>query len=274
MKIGLFGGTFDPFHLGHMKALKAFSAALGDGKVIVMPTGTPPHKNWEREMSDGDRLEMLNLAVGGLRNVYVSDYEIRKEGKSYTSETLKWLRDSLSPLDEIYLYTGSDMFLTLHRWHDPETIFSIANIICLSRTGKDYDELYAQKERLERDYGANCRILRADPIDVSASRVREMLRHGDGDARLYLPESVYAFLTERGVFSQAAVPQTAPADLEEYKRILQQRLKPSRYAHSLGVMETMEKLARINGADVEKAKICGLLHDITKTIPRKSSWRL
>ena len=91
-----------------------------------------------------------------------------------------------------------------------------------------------------------------------------MLRHGDGDARLYLPESVYAFLTERGVFSQAAVPQTAPADLEEYKRILQQRLKPSRYAHSLGVMETMEKLARINGADVEKAKICGLLHDITK----------
>ena len=265
MKIGLFGGTFNPFHLGHMKALKAFSAALGDAKIIVMPTGTPSYKTYEREISDEDRLEMVNAAVGGMRNVYVSDHEMKNNEKSITVETLKWLKDSLSLSDKIYFYTGSDMFLSIHKWHGADIIFSIAEIVCISRTGKDTEELYFQKEMLEREYGATCRILSVDPIVISSSRIREMIKAGDEDIRMYLPESVYAFIKEKNLYGGTAVEERdSLTDIEEYKKLLEKRLKPSRYKHSLGVMETMEKLALINGVDVEKARLCGLLHDITK----------
>ncbi len=265
MKIGLFGGTFNPFHMGHLKALKAFSAFLGDGKVIVMPTGTPPHKKFEREISDEYRLEMVNVAVGGMRNVYVSDYEIKNGEKSFTAETLKWLKNSLSQTDEIYLYTGSDMFMTIDKWRDPETIFSIANVVCLSRTGHDKEKLLEQKDRLEREYGARCRVIPFEPIEISSSDVRKMIREKDEDARLYLPESVYAFLTEKDLYSKPLPQAERPSsDYGEYMQLLSKRLNPHRYQHSLGVMETMEKLALKYGADVEKAKLAGLLHDITK----------
>ena len=81
MRTGLFGGTFNPVHNGHIAAMKAFCEAAKLDRLIIMPTGTPPHKRFEREVSDADRLEMLKLAAGTLGEV--SDYEMKKEGKSY-----------------------------------------------------------------------------------------------------------------------------------------------------------------------------------------------
>ena len=156
MRTGLFGGTFNPVHNGHIAAMKAFCEAAKLDRLIIMPTGTPPHKRFEREVSDADRLEMLKLAAGTLGEV--SDYEMKKEGKSYTVETLEYLK-SVYPNDDFFLYMGSDMLLGFETcWKRTEDIMKMCSIVALSRTGDDIEKLKAYAEHLKKDYCATAEV--------------------------------------------------------------------------------------------------------------------
>ena len=118
MKIGIYGGTFNPPHLGHMEAARTAIQVLGLDKLLLIPAGVPPHKAMPEGSPDQDqRLEMTRLAAEqtGLDNkVEVLDIELRREGRSYTAETLAQLKEQY-PEDELWLLMGTDMFLTLHR---------------------------------------------------------------------------------------------------------------------------------------------------------------
>ncbi len=255
-RIGIFGGTFAPFHKGHERALRSFFSSAKLDFCLVIPSGTPPHKTKSVLFSDQQRLEMTKLACDGMERLSVSDWEIRKSGRSYTCETLSWLKEQY-PTDTLVLYVGSDMFLTLQDWYHPEEIFAKAEICVFSRTGTDLEQLRDHGKKLENLFpGANITVHTEPPFPVSSTEIREKWEKGE-DLTSLLPPKINDFLTLLG-----------------YEKILQRRLSPQRMKHSLGVMKEAGELAQIHGADVKKARIAGLLHDMTKEYSEEEHFRL
>ena len=257
MRVGIFGGTFDPPHNGHVAALKEFINKCGTDRTLVIPTGVPPHKT-AGTTSDKDRLEMAALAFGDFPDTEICDYEIKKGGKSYTVDTLEWLRSEY-PEAEFVLYTGSDMFLSLHRWRNAEKILSLCSAAAFSRTGSDRAELDAQAEFLRKNYGADVSVYDFEPEVVSSSGVRLLIETGGNWASL-VPGPVRDYIEKNGLYSSG---------FYSVKKLLRERLSEKRYVHSLGVAKTAAELAVLYGADPKKAELAGLLHDVTKNLDPK-----
>ena len=140
MKTGIYGGTFNPIHNGHLHIVEEFRRGLGLDRVLLIPTRVPPHKAAPDLASAGERFAMCRLAAQGKPWLELSDIEMRREGKSYTAETLEEL-SALYPQDQFYLLMGEDMFLTLGRWYRPETIFSLASVCTTPRSPDGLDAL-------------------------------------------------------------------------------------------------------------------------------------
>ena len=156
MKIGIYGGTFNPPHLGHITAARTVFELLKLDQLLLIPAGMPPHKDLPAGSPTPDqRLEMTRLAgeqIGLGDRVQVLDMELRREGRSFTSDTLRQLREE-HPDDELWLLMGTDMFLTLQHWHEPEKILSLAGIAAFGRTEADTEELFSvQRDYLYRTY--------------------------------------------------------------------------------------------------------------------------
>ena len=151
MKIGIYGGTFNPPHLGHLTAARAVFEMLGLDRLLLIPAGMPPHKAMPTgSPTAAQRLEMTRLAAEqlGLGNrVQTLDMELNREGKSYTADTLELLKQQY-PEDELWLLMGTDMFLTLQVWRQPEKILALAGIAAFGRTEADTEELFA----VQREY--------------------------------------------------------------------------------------------------------------------------
>lgn len=255
-RIGIFGGTFAPFHKGHEQALKSFLKLAKIDACLVIPAGTPPHKTKTVLFTDEQRLEMTKRACEGMEKVSVWDWEIRKEGRSYTCETLRRLKERY-PDDTLILYVGSDMLLTLQDWYRPEEIFAAAQIAAFSRTGTDLELLNDHAETLKKRFpGADITVYREPPFAVSSTEIRGKWERGE-DLSSLLPLEVADYLT-----------------LLRYENFLRTRLSGHRFRHSLGVMKEAEILAKIHGADVKKARIAGLLHDMTKEYSKEEHFRL
>lgn len=197
--IGIFGGTFDPFHNGHFKALCDFIEYAKLDMAFVIPTGTPPHKLISKKTKDCERLDMLRLATEGMKNISISDYEIKKGGKSYTAETLSYFKEQFSD-DNLFLFTGSDMFITLHEWYCPEKIFSLAHIVVFSRNGNDFEILEKQNNFLKSNYTLKSTIYKTMPMVISSSKIRENIKQGY-DCSAYLNPKVYNYIKEKGLYS-------------------------------------------------------------------------
>ena len=123
LRVGIYGGAFSPIHVGHVAAAKAFMEQMWLDVLFVIPTGKSPHKEISTGASDADRLEMCRRAFKGVEGVIVSDIEIRREGVSYTVDTLRSLEDDDRRL---FMLCGTDMILTLDTWHEPDEIFRLS----------------------------------------------------------------------------------------------------------------------------------------------------
>lgn len=262
-KIGVFGGTYNPPHMGHILAAREVKKALNLDKIIFIPDSTPPHKEVpEGSPSPRQRLEMVKAAVKDEPYAVVSDMELSRAGKSYTSDTLVELRKQY-PDGELYLIVGTDMFLSLHTWHKPEVICSIARIAALQREDVSRsEEFVAQKIHLEQKYGAQIHLVDNSRIEISSTKVRRMLILGGVEK--YLQQSVLDIIRENGLYGTDRDYRNLSD--EELREVAISLLKPKRVAHVLGCAETAEKLAERYGADVTVARRAGLLHDITKAI--------
>lgn len=200
MKIAVFGGTFNPVHNGHINIVDAVMSGLCPDKLIIMPTGTPPHKQAHRLVSDDDRLTMLRLAVADRPNAEVSDYEIKKEGKSYTVLTLEHFKE-LYPDDELYFIMGSDMLSSFLSWYRPERIMELATLVCISRSE---DEKLKDKESASRVIGAGgkCILIECEAVEASSTQARELIANG-GDVSRIIPKPVEEYIIERGLYKNA-----------------------------------------------------------------------
>ncbi len=197
MKIGLFGGSFNPIHNGHIELAKAFYSELGLDRLLIMPSYIAPHKFVDTPVFPDQRFEMCCLAAKGIEGFEVSNIEIKRHGASYTYLTLKEL-SSLCPDDEIYLITGADMFLTIHEWKKPEVIYKLCTICGVPRNDDDISSLVRQAEYLGT-LGAKTRILDKKIMTVSSTEIRKKVRSGESIAGLVDPK-VEIYITEHHLY--------------------------------------------------------------------------
>ena len=200
MRIGIYGGAFAPIHIGHVEAAKAFMAQMWLDVLFVIPTGTSPHKQMSAGATDADRLEMCRRAFAGVEGVIVSDLEIRRQGKSYTVDTLR----ELSGEDRrLFMLCGTDMILTLDTWKDPDEIFRLSYPVYIRRESDEaLDEKLIEKVTGYRNkYGKNVVRINAPAIEVSSSAVREKLSRGESAEGL-VPPSVAEYIKEKGLYAQ------------------------------------------------------------------------
>ena len=268
MKIGIYGGTFNPPHLGHITAARAVFEMLKLDRLLIVPDGQPPHKDLPPGSPPPEqRLLLTRLAAEdtGLGDrVEVLDLELRREGRSYTSDTLARLH-ALYPGDELWLLMGADMFLTLHRWHKPETILSLAGVAAFGRTEADTEELFAaQRDYLYRTYPQARLFTLTIPgvVDVSSTALREMLAQGEGAN--YLAPAVYGQILREHLYGTEADLKHLP--LRQLRPVALSFLKRRRIPHVLGTEQEAIRLAERYGADVEKARRAALLHACTKKL--------
>lgn len=169
MKLLLFGGTFDPPHNGHVNLLQSAIAAVRPDKVVVMPAGTPPHKAASATPA-GLRLAMCRCFLPLHPALQVSDWEIRRGGKSYTADTLAMLRGAY-PGAELFLCLGSDMLTSFTEWHRWKEILQWAALVVQSRKAGDEEELAAAAKALA-PFGARVIFTGAPAVELASSELR------------------------------------------------------------------------------------------------------
>ena len=268
MRIGIYGGTFNPPHLGHLTAAECVFRMLKMDKLLLIPAGLPPHKALPAGSPTAEqRLEMTRLACEQLglgEQAEVLDIEMRREGKSYTSDTLEAIHERW-PDAELWLLMGTDMFLTLQAWHEPETIMKLAGIAAFGRTEADTEELFSiQREYLYKTYpGARIfTVTIPGVVDISSTELRERLVKGDG-GHLLAP-AVYGYILRNGLYGTAA--DMKQLTLSQLRPVALSYLKNKRIPHVLGTEQEAIRLALHYGADVNKARVAALLHDCTKKL--------
>ena len=266
MKIGIYGGTFNPPHLGHLAAARTAVDVLGLDKLLVIPAAIPPHK----ELPEGTPVSENRLAMAAKLAdalllpgvVEVSSMELEREGKSYTSDTLAQLRRQY-PEAELWLLMGTDMFLTLHLWHEPERILELAGVCAFGRTEQDGEALFApQREHLQKTCpGAKITTITLPGlVDISSTRLRELLPKGEGAD--YLPPSVYGYILMNSLYGTHA--DLKHLDIPELRACSYAMVQEKRVRHIRGTEEEAVRLARRWGADENCARRAGILHDCTK----------
>lgn len=257
MKIALFGGSFNPPHRGHLEAARTVLRELKPDKLLIMPANIPPHKALaDSSPTAQDRFELAKLAFSELENTEVLDLELRREGKSYTAITVEELRREY-PDDELMLVMGTDMLLSFEEWYRFRYLLSELTLIVLARMDGDERMLLQKAEQLRRDYGAHVRLMRHEPLPMSSTEIRALLRRRAG--RDYLPAAVYARVIQKHYYD--AQPELYWLREEAYAM-----LKPKRVAHVAGCEAEAVKLAMHWGEDPEDAAVAGILHDITKKL--------
>lgn len=194
-RVGIFGGTFNPPHIGHVEAAKAFVEKAGLDSLIIMPAFIPPHKEYNSIVTCDERLEMCKIAFKDVDKAIVSDLEISRGGKSYTYLTLQELTE-----DDVDLFflCGTDMIISMDTWKNPDIIFSLANICFIRRENDDANtELIRQKCKLYSEkYGAAILPIVADVIEISSSEIRS----ADIKTSSYLTTDVKRYISSKGLY--------------------------------------------------------------------------
>ena len=261
-RIGIYGGTFNPPHVGHLQAAQAAVAALGLTKLLLIPDRIAPHK----EIPTGSptpqqRLEMLRIAAANLESVEVSDLELKREGPSYSYITVEQLREE-NPRAELVLLMGTDMFLSFLSWKNPERILQNASLGVFYRGEKgERAAIEAKKAEMEA-MGATVYLVENEVVNISSTQMRRLLAFRC--AGELLPEGVLDYIRQHHLYNTRAPWKQLP--MEELEAVVISLLNPNRVAHVLGCRDTAVELAKRWGADVTDAARAGILHDITKAI--------
>ena len=202
----MFGGTFNPPHSGHIAAACSCVEQLHLDKLLLVPTAIPPHKQLPvLTASPSQRLEMAALAATLIPNAEASDIELCRGGASYTKDTLEALHQKY-PDDELWLIMGTDMFLTIENWRDPERIFSLASIAVMPRCDGDVDVLTKHSERLAKLYGTVSVVINEKSLTISSTDIRPLIK--SGKISEYLPGKVYEYILENKLYGISGSDET------------------------------------------------------------------
>jgi nicotinate-nucleotide adenylyltransferase len=199
MRIGILGGTFNPPHLGHLVAAQEAHRELGLDQVVLIPAAIPPHKPVEDEPGAPHRLELCRQAVGDDARFTVSDLELRRDGPSFTVDTLDILR-SQSPSDDLFLILGADIAAGLPRWHEPERVLELATVAIARRRGTA--ETAVQGALAQLQGGDRARFFQMPRIGISSTMVRDRVRAGQ-PIRYFVPDGVMHYIARHRLYGSS-----------------------------------------------------------------------
>jgi len=207
-KIGIFGGTFDPIHVGHLRVAEEFAEAMKLEKVLMMVAALPPHRELP-SASAKDRLNMVKLAVKGLPKLEASDRELVRRGPSFTLDTIREVREAAGGA-MVWMALGGDAYNLIGTWYQPDEVLAQAHLVVLTRPGYTIDltgplpGAIADHYRLEdsvytRANGATLRALKVTPFDLSSSMIRKAIREGRNIHGL-VTEEVLQYIMEKNLY--------------------------------------------------------------------------
>ena len=201
MKTGIFGGSFNPVHKGHIHLAESVRDELGLDRIFLVPSGISPHRSSAEYASAEDRLEMLRLACKGKRGLEVCDFEVKSSRISYTIYTIEHFRRSF-PDDELFLLAGSDMLLSFDQWYRYRDILANAVLAVVSREDGDSVILAEKAERLS-EFGQII-VCKAPPVMVSSTKIRKKIAKNE-DWSCYLNENVVQYIRLKGLYGRDEV---------------------------------------------------------------------
>jgi nicotinate-nucleotide adenylyltransferase len=210
-KIGLFGGTFNPIHLGHLRGAEEIREAFGLQEVIFIPAALPPHKTTEEIIQAHHRLEMVKRATRKNSQFSASDVELKRTGKSYSIDTIRYFREKFE--DSLYFILGRDAFVEIETWKDFQNLFSLCNFIIMVRPGliEGSPLPAALAPAFRYDQGAsgwvhgsgNVVFLKEiNFLDISSTKVRELVQKG-GSIKYLVPPEVEAYIEKHGLYRRS-----------------------------------------------------------------------
>ena len=261
-RIGIYGGSFNPPHIGHMDAALWAVDKLGLSKMLLIPCNISPGKQMPTGSADNaQRLYMLQLATAGIDKLQICQLELLRGGVSYTCETVQQLRKEY-PDAELILCMGADAFCSFHTWKNPEEILEDASLAVFYRGNKNEDDLVLQAQQKLSAMGAKIYRLDNPVTDISSTQLRRMLEFDC--AAPFLNKSVTDYIREQGIYGTGEDYRNLP--MEQLEQVVIRLLKPNRVAHVLGCRDTAVEMAKHWGADTTDAARAGILHDITKAL--------
>lgn len=253
MRIGLYGGSFNPIHNGHIDVAAAVKDEFALDRVLFMVAKDPPHKRIADGVDAHSRFVMTQAGVKGIPGFSVSDLELLRTGKSYTLDTVRALREQY-PQADVFCIVGADMLLELSTWHEAATLLQETGFIGAGRQGVEGD-LESEAARLREAYGARIYLSRFEGPHISSTAVRQAVEDALPVGQ-WIPPRVEALIYEEGFY--------LPEDFQSKQRKLRAALKEKRYRHTMGTVRCAIELSARYGADGKKARLAALLHDCAK----------
>lgn len=176
-RIGILGGTFNPIHNGHIRLALCAVDELSLDKVLIMPSGKSYFKNQDEIVNTLHRVNMVNLAIEDYPKLILDDMETKREGNSYTYETLEILSNKYIT-DDLYYIIGADTLFSIETWRMPQTIFNLSTIVTCKRNNHSQEELEIQRDHLISEFGARIVLLDCPEYDISSTQIRNNIRQG------------------------------------------------------------------------------------------------
>lgn len=264
-RIGIMGGTFDPIHQGHIRMAQCALESMQLSRVLMLPSGNPPHKPDITPAED--RYRMVCAACAGLPGLEPCREEIDRSGVIYTVDTLSILQEKY-PRAELFYLIGADTLMELHNWRRYETVLTMCTFLVCPRSWTYTPQQLTEERRRLTALGGRFLFLDMDVIDISSTEARRAIRDGEGLANL--PVQVREYAQAAGLYgTPPRIPQGP-----EWLKMLFADLSVKRFSHTLAVADTARRLALIHGLDAVKAETAGLLHDCAKCLPLKDMQRI
>lgn len=265
MRLAVYGGSFNPPHLGHIEAARKAAKELRADQLVVVPAARPPHKDTEPgSPSPEERFALSQLAFSGVPNAEVSNLELTRPGRGYTVDTLEELHKKY-PRADFFLLMGEDMFLSFETWRDFRRILALSALAVFPREKASLPKIRGTMARYKKEYGARCVEIGYTPVAVSSTELREALRNRGGNE--FVPENVYEEIIRHRFYD--AQPNFVWLRKQSYTC-----LDPKRVPHVQGCEQEAVRLAERWGADCALAAEAGILHDITKKLKGPEQLRL
>jgi nicotinate-nucleotide adenylyltransferase len=269
-KIGIMGGTFNPIHLSHIMIAGRALEYLKLDKILFMPSKLPAHKDNDELVSEKDRNAMVKMAIKDYQGFEFSDYEMKRDGYTYTADTIEHLTHE-NPDVRYYFILGGDSLAQFEKWHRPEYILENCALVCAPRISdavglkgnneefiniaKHLVDKFSKKKADGSLFIPEIHFIPGPLVSISSSDVRNHIKCGMSITGM-VPAGVDGYIAENGLYTDAF--------FESIKQDLQKTLTPKRYKHVINVAETAFKLALSYGVDPVKAYTAGLLHDCAK----------
>lgn len=201
-KIGILGGTFDPIHNGHLALGKQAYEQFSLDEIWFMPSGHPPHKKGRLVTEGKEREDMVKLAIASVPYFVYSDFELKREGNTYTAQTLSLLKE-VYPQHEFYFIIGADSLYEIEQWYHPEMVMKQAVLLVAARSyEKDHPDFEKQVKYLEEKFEARIEVIRFEEMDVASKQIRKMVSSGQSIKDL-VPGPVAGYIRIHGLYREA-----------------------------------------------------------------------